>query len=168
LNRPTYLIGKTIAIMLLLGLLTLGPPLMLLIALTLADSGPDTVQEWMGEFVAIAAAGVMMSAFYTAVSMAVSAATDRKGAAVATTIGVLVGSTAVANSVVEAADQSQLFRLLSLQELPLELAFRIHGEVGSWSRFDLSDTELWVGAVGITAVCAAWIWFAYRRMLVRR
>ena len=41
LNRDTYLAAKVASIAAVLGTMTLGPPLLMLIAYTLADAGPD-------------------------------------------------------------------------------------------------------------------------------
>jgi ABC-2 type transport system permease protein len=168
LDRKTYLAGKTIAVSSILAIVTIGPPLLLLIALSLEDAGPDTWGEGFELAWHIIVSGAVMSAFFAAISMAVSATTDRKGAATATIIGVLVGSTAVANAVVEGGDQSEVFRLGDLLTLPFELASRIHGEEGEWARRDISTPMIWFTVLGIVALCAAWVWDRYRRMLVRR
>ena len=109
-----------------------------------------------------------MSAFYAAISMAISATTDRKGAATATIIGLMIGSLAITNAVVDGGDQSELWRLGDLASLPFELTSRIHGEEGEWASRDISTGLIWLVAVGIIAACAVWIWDRYRRMLVRR
>lgn len=168
LNRQTYLLGKTIAITSILAIVTIGPPLLLLIALSLEDSGPAGFSEGIGLALRIIAAGGLMSAFFAAISMAVSATTDRKGAATATTLGLLVGSTAVTSGLVEAGDLSPKIFLADLIALPLELAFRIHGEVGELSTQEASTSLMLLAAFGIIAACAAWVWDRYRRMLVRR
>ncbi len=168
LDRTTYLLGKTISIISILAIVTIGPPLLLLIALSLEDSGPATWGEGIGLGLKIIAAGGVMSAFFAAVSMAVSATTDRKGAATATTLGLLVGSTAVTNALIEGGDLSPRIHLADLLSLPFELAFRIHGEEGAWSQRDLSTSLMWLAAVGIIAACSVWVWDRYRRMLVRR
>lgn len=168
LNRQTYLIGKTIAITSILAIVTIGPPLLLLIALSLEDAGPSGFGEGIGLALRIIAAGGLMSAFFAAISMAVSATTDRKGAATATTLGLLVGSTAVTSGLVEAGELSPKIFLADLISLPLELSFRIHGEVGEWSTREVSTSLMVLAALGIIAACAAWVWDRYRRMLVRR
>ncbi|MEM7272996.1 MAG: ABC transporter permease subunit [Actinomycetota bacterium] len=168
LDRRSYLLGKTLAISSILAIVTIGPPLLLLIALSLADSGPDGFVEGIEIGLRIIGAGALMSAFFASISMAVSATTDRRGAATATILGLLVGSTAVANGLVEAGDQSNLFLLGDLVSLPLELTFRIHQETGDWTANEVSTGAMTLAAVGIIAACSAWIWDRYRRMLVRR
>lgn len=168
LDRTTYLAGKTIAISSILAAVTIGPPLLLLIALSLEDSGPESWGAGIELAWQIILSGGVMSAFFAALSMAVSATTDRKGAATATIIGAMVGSAAVANAVVEGGGQSELFRLGDLLNLPFELASRIHGEEGEWAARDISTPLIWLTVLGIIALCAAWVWDRYRRMLVRR
>jgi len=168
LNRRTYLLGKTIAITSILAIVTIGPPLLLLIALSLEDAGPASWSEGLGLGIRIIAAGGVMSAFYAAISMAVSATTDRKGAATATTLGLLIGSAAVTNGLVEGGDLSTKVYLGNLLAMPLELAFRIHGETGDWTARQVSTSLMALAAAGIIAACSAWVWDRYRRMLVRR
>lgn len=168
LDRRTYLLGKSIAVFAILALVTIGPPLLLLIGLSLVDAGPDGWIDGLRLAYRIILSGSVMSMFFAAISMAVSATTDRRAAATATIIGVLVGSSVVANVLVEQADQSNNFLLGDLLSLPFELTSRIHGEVGEWSTSTISTGMLWLGAIGTIAICAAWIWDRYRRMLVRR
>lgn len=168
LDRVSYLLGKTIAISLILAIVTIGPPLLLLIALSLEDSGPGSWSEGIGLAFKIVAAGGVMSAFFASISMAVSATTDRKGAATATILGILVGSSGVANGLVEGGEQPKLLLLGDLLTLPFELAFRIHGERGDWQPSDISTSVMWLTAIGVIVVCSAWVWDRYRRMLVRR
>lgn len=168
LDRRSYLLGKTIAVSSILAIVTIGPPLLLLIALSLEDAGPPTWGEGIRLGLRIILAGGVMSAIFASISMAVSATTDRKGAATATTLGLLVGSTIVANGLVEGGDLNPLLRLGDLFSLPFELAFRIHGEQGEWTSRDVPTNLMWLAALGIVGVCVAWIWDRYRRMLVRR
>ena len=168
LDRRTYLLAKTAAVGLILAIITIGPPLLLLIALSLAEAGPDGFGEGIEIGLRIIVAGAMMSAFFAAVSMAVSATTDRRGAATASILGLLVGSTAVANGLVEGGGLSELFLLGDLIGLPLEMAFRIHDEVAEISEAEISTGVMALAVLGIIVACSAWIWDRYRRMLVRR
>lgn len=165
LDRTTYLLAKLLSVMAILAIVTIGPPLLLLIALSLEGSGPE---GWVNFFEAlgrILLSGVMISLFFSTLSMAVSATTDRKGAATATTLGVLVGSAVVGNTLVE-FDYSPKYRLMDLLGLPSELAFRIHDEAGNWR--DISSSLVWLTVVGIILACAGWVWLRYRSLLVRR
>ena len=108
----------------------------------------------------------MVSLFFSALSMAVSATTDRKGAATATTLGLFVGTAAVSNILVDNGYSTKNF-LYNVLLLPQELTFRIHGENSGNMRG--VDTELlWLALVGAIVACGLWVWLRYRQLLVRR
>ena len=90
-----------------------------------------------------------MSAFYAALSMAVSAATERKAVASASILGLLIGSAAVANGLVEGGGLDARILLADLGALPRELTYRIHNEFGAWPPRDISDGLIWLTAVGV-------------------
>jgi ABC-2 type transport system permease protein len=168
LDRRTYLIAKALAVAIMLGIVTIGPPLFLMIALAFEGSGPDGFLGTLGAGARIIAAGAMMSTVYTAVSFAVSASTERSGAATAGTLGLLVGSSALVNITAENTDVSENIRLGSLLELPTELAFRIHGEVGEWQPDDISTMAMALAVVAIVGLSSVWVWSRYGPLLVRR
>ncbi len=168
LTRQTYLAAKTLAISIILTIVTIGPPLLLLIALSLEDAGPDGWGAGLTLAYRIIVSGIVLSAVYAAVSMAVSATTERKGIATATTLGLLVTSTVVTNLLIEETGVSPWLHLADLPTLPLELAFRIHGERGEWGTTEVSTPLLWLAFVVIVGGSAAWIWNSYRRMLVQK
>lgn len=165
LDRTTYLLAKLGAIVTLLAIVTIGPPLFMLIALGLEGSGTDGWADFFVIGAKILLAGGMMSLFFAAVSMAVSSSTDRNGAATATTLGLFVGSGIIANSLVESG-RSENYHLVSILGLPQELAFRLHSEPGNWVGVDTS--LIWLTVIGVTVACAAWVWWRYHLMLVRR
>ena len=53
-------------------------------------------------------------------------------------------------------------------ELPRALIFRIHGESGGWPPSDNPTWTLTLAWLVWTGAAVAWIWFRYRRLLVRR
>jgi ABC-2 type transport system permease protein len=166
LDRTTYLLAKLLAIMTLLALVTVGPPLLLLIALSIEGSGPDGIVDFLKVLWRIALSGIMVSLFFSAISMAVSATTDRKGAATATTLGLFVGTAAVSNILVDNGYSTKNL-LYNILLLPQELTFRIHDENSGNMRG--VDTELlWLALVGAIIACGAWVWLRYRQLLVRR
>ena len=165
LDRTTYLLAKLLSVMAILAIVTIGPPLLLLIALSLEGSGPDGWVDFFSVLARIVGSGLMVSLFFSVLSMAVSATTDRKGAATAATLGVLVGSTTVANILVD-FDYSRNFYLMDLLSLPTELAYRIHGEQGGWR--DIETSLVWLAVLGVIVACGSWVWLRYRSLLVRR
>jgi ABC-2 type transport system permease protein len=168
LDRRSYLLGKTLAIASILAVVTIGPPLLLLIALSLEDSGPDTFGGFLSTAGRIIAAGAVMSALYAAISMAVSATTDRKAAATASIIGVLIGSAAISGVLVDGGELSNQWYLGNLLGLPVELAARIHSETGDAIYRDVSTAAIVAVMAGIVGGCGVWVWYRYRQMLVRR
>jgi ABC-2 type transport system permease protein len=139
-----------------------------MIALWLEGSGPSGLTEFLQDGGRIIASGAMMAAVYTAVSFGVSAATDRTGTAIASTIGLLVGSSTIASILAETTDVSSSVRLLNLLTLPVELAFRIHGELGSAGWRAVSTTNMWLAVLAIVTLSAVWVWSRYGPLLVRR
>jgi ABC-2 type transport system permease protein len=168
LDRTTYLLSKAAAVLGILAIVTLGPPLLMLVALTLEGSGPDGVGDFFTLLLRIVAAGLAVSASQTALSLAVSATTDRRAAATATIVGILIGSAAITGALTEGADFAPWIQLGNLFALPLELVFRIHGEVGNWSESDVPTWSMVAAQVAWVTLATAWIWDRYRRLTVRR
>ncbi len=166
LQRDTYLVAKVAAVMGTLMIVTLGPPLLLLIAYTFEGSGPGGIADWLVLFLRIVASGVAISAIFAAVSLAASSLTDRRAFASVGVILVLLGSSAVVSSLVEAAEMSTNLRLFDLLAMPFELVQRIYGEPGDFPEI---ETTWVVGAnVGWTLFGASVMWLRYRRLAVSR
>ncbi len=168
LDRRSYLGAKAISVAIMLGIVTIGPPLFLMIALVLEGSGPEGVDGFFKVGGQIILGGLVLAIVYTAVSFAVSAATDRVGTAIAATLGLLVGSSVLANVVVNTTDVTNNVLMLDLLQLPTELAFRIHGEIGNEEWLSISTTNLWLACIGIAIASALWVWSRYGPLLVRR
>ncbi len=168
LDRRSYLVSKAIAISIMLGIITVGPPLFLMIALVLEGSGPDTVGEFLTTGLRIIGSGIMMSAFYTAISFAVAAATDRAGTAIAAILGLLFGSGAIITIITETTQVDSNIRLLNFLNMPGQLGFRIHGEAGSLDWLQVSTSSMWLAFFGILLGSTLWIWSRYGPLLVRR
>jgi ABC-2 type transport system permease protein len=130
LDRDTYLLGKAIAIATALSLVCLGPPLLLLLANVLQSQGPDGAGDILLALVRVIAAGVVLTVFYTGVTMGVASLTDRKTVATAGIILIFLVSIMVTGilSVSGAPEGSQA---VSPTYLSLDLASRVHGESGN-------------------------------------
>ncbi len=172
LNRPSYLLGKALATLILLLLVTLGPPLLMLIAFTLESTGPDGFVEWIEVFAKIVLSSLVMGAMFAVVAMAVSAATDRWVVATAAVILIMPGSAIVTDVLVNEADLNSALRLFNIPNLPRELIFRIHGEATGgaslWRPQENSTWTLWAAWFGYIATGVGFIWARYRKLLVRR
>lgn len=169
LDRPLYLIGKALTVLALLLVVTLGPPLLMLIAYSLESVGPDGFVAWMSTLFDIVMSSVVMGALFAAVSLAVSSVTDRTAVATATVLALFPGSAIVSDVLVDVAELDPTFRLLNVANLPREIIFRLHDERGLWN--PASDNPTWT----LWAAWAAWtlgslmfVWLRYRKLLVRR
>lgn len=168
LNRPTYLIGKGLAVLVLLMIVTVGPPLLMLIAFSLESSGPDGVVDWIRVFLRILAGSLVMGVLFTAIGLAISATTDRVVVATATVLALMPASAVATDLLVDFAELTPHLRLANLPNLPRELIFRIHGERGLWGTNTNPTWTLWLAFAAWTSAALGFIWVNYRRLLVRR
>jgi ABC-2 type transport system permease protein len=168
LTRPFYLVGKAIAVFLLLLLVTLGPPLLMLIAFSLQNLGPAGFGAWISTLAKIVVSSAVLGLLYTAVSMAIAATTDRLAVATATTLALIPGSAIITDVLVTEADINPALRLANLLFLPRALIFRIHGERGGWPPVENPTWTLALAWALWTGLAVGWIWYRYRNLLVRR
>ena len=168
LSRDTYLVAKFAAVAAVLGTMTLGPPLLLLIAYTLAASGPDGVDGWLIELGRILASGTAVAVFWTALSLALSSLTTRRSLA---SVGIFVGllaSSAVGDGLAEGAEIGDSFALFNLIGLPFEAVSRIFGEVEPEGA-PLNQVDTWAIYMTLVGLIVAFGWFArwrYQRIEV--
>jgi ABC-2 type transport system permease protein len=166
LTRTTYLVAKALAIASVLLLVTLGPPLVLLLGRVVQGEGPDGPAGFLSVFARIAAAGVTMSVFYTAVSMAVASLTDRRAFAGGGTLLAIIGSGVLANVFVAALKLSEAFFLFSLNAPPLEAVAHIYGETGDFGA--VTWPEVVAAVVLWSAAGLGLCWWRYQRLRVTR
>lgn len=168
LNRATYLLGKAIAVLLLLLIVTFGPPMVMLIAFSLENSGPDGFVEWMKVFGQIFAGSAAMGVVFASIGLAISASTDRVVVATATILAVLPASAIATDVLVVEAELTPHLRLANLPNLPREIIFRIHGESGLWGPTDNPTWTVYLAGAAWVALSLSFVWLRYRRLLVRR
>jgi ABC-2 type transport system permease protein len=130
LTRSTYLLAKAMAVAAALLLVTVGPPLLLLIGLALQNYGPRGFSAFMETLGQVLITGVALSAMFGAVSLAIPSLTDRRGFASAGSLLLIVGSGIVAGILAFGLRASTNFELLALNRLPFELALRIFTDHG--------------------------------------
>jgi ABC-2 type transport system permease protein len=173
LTRATYLVSKATSVLVVLAIVTLGPPLFLLIAYVLVGTGPDGPVEVAKLALQIVAAGLLISAFYTSLSLAVASITDRRAAASAAIVVILLLSSVVTGVLVEGADATPYLLLADLFFLPFQAVFFIFGEATS----DAGGEPLYdeITAPVTYAACALWILIStlvvairYDRLVVTR
>jgi ABC-2 type transport system permease protein len=169
LDRNSYLAAKAVSVVALLALVTLGPPLLMLVAFTLIGRGPDGPAELLRLFGQILLGGAVVALLQASLSLAVSSTTTRKAAASAGVILFLLASAAVSDALVKGADASPDLFCLNLFQLPFELVRRIYGDVSP----DLAVASIPTGTL-VTAY-AAWTiafagftWLRYRKVTADR
>lgn len=167
LDRMTYLLAKGGAVVTALAVVTIGPPLLMLVAYTIEGVGPDTVGELLAVLWRILVSGALIAGVYTSLSLAISSFTDRNGFASAGVILVLLLSSAVANGLVEGAGAPEWIRCLDLVNIPIELVMRIH-DTAPPTFPDLSTGTLVAANVGWTALFLAIVVWRYQRLEVTR
>jgi ABC-2 type transport system permease protein len=166
LNRQTYLLAKVAAVMSILLLVTTGPPLLFLLGVSLQNAGPVGVAGFLGAFGRIAAAGLVLAAVYTALSLGVSSLTDRRAFASGATLLVLFGLGVVAGILHFGLGGPVWLMLLSVQRMPFELVQRIFGRPGFFP--DLTMAGLIGAHVVYVGTGAAVCWYRYRSLQVTR
>ena len=166
LTRNTYLVAKVLAVVPVLAIVTLGPPLLLLVGLTFADAGPTGFGDFLLLLLRMAVGAVAISALYTALSLAAASLTDRRAVASAAVILVLLVSSVATAVLVEDLGANANLYLLNLFFIPFELVQRIYGHVGGEPQ--LSTVALVAANAGWTLVAAAVVRWRYARLTVTR
>ncbi|MEA3019963.1 MAG: type transport system permease protein [Actinomycetota bacterium] len=166
LTRETYLLAKVLAVLPVLALVTIGPQLLLLIGRTLVSSGPSSALDFLALLGQAVVAGAVVSALYTALSLAAASLTDRRAVASAGVILLLLVSSAVTSALVNGAGSDQRIYLLNGFRLPFELVQRIYGEPGGLPGIGTSSLVAAVVA-WIAASCGIVVW-RYRKLTVAR
>ncbi len=128
LTRDSYLGAKAAATVSVISLVTVGPPLLMLIAYVLQGVGPDGPAGVAATFARIVGSGLLLAVLYAAVSMGVSSLTDRKAFATAALLLLVVVSTIFIGVVVEVADLAGDVHSASLVTGPFNLVQLVHGE----------------------------------------
>jgi ABC-2 type transport system permease protein len=172
-SRAGYVAAKAVSVYSVLLLVTLGPQLLLVVALTLEDAGPSGVDGFFTTLARIAASGLVLSLFLGTLALAVSSITDRKAFA---SVGFLVFAlvTSVAAGILYDDGKGVTWAgVLSITGLPLETVFRIFAVParcrGRGSCDELLYPELSTVAVAGAALAwfvaaAAVVWGRYREV----
>jgi ABC-2 type transport system permease protein len=169
LTRTSYLAAKAVAVVALLALVTLGPPLLMLVAFTLIGQGPDGPVALVELFGKMLLGGAVVALLQASLSLAVSSTTTRKAAASAGVILILLASTAVSDALVNGAEAAPELFCLNLLQLPFELVRRIYGDVSPDLAVASIPTGTLVAAyVAWTAAFGMFTWVRYRRVAVDR
>jgi ABC-2 type transport system permease protein len=169
LTRTSYLAAKAVAVMGVLALVTLGPPLFLLLARTIAGTGPSGPGAIVDLLWKMVVSGVVIAALQAALSLGVASFTTRRAAASAAIILILVGSAAVSETLLDTGNTGAEVFLLNLFALPFELVHRIYGGPPGVDKASTLSTGVLVAAyLGWTLLFATIAWLRYRRVEVTR
>lgn len=169
LNRGSYLVSKAIAVIGILALVTLGPPLLMLGAFTLIGMGPDGPAELGRLFVKMLVGGAVVALLQASLSLAVSSTTTRKAAASAGVILLLLASAAVSEALVNGAEASPDLFCLNLLQLPFELVRRIYGDTSPDASIAAVPTATLVIAYVVWTVgFGVFTWIRYRSVRADR
>jgi ABC-2 type transport system permease protein len=99
-TRLDYVLAKLVALALVICLIALVPLLTLFVGNVITAAHATTyLRQHLGDLARIVAAGVTLTAFFTAVSLAAASLTERRSAAIAGLLGTFLGSAAVADSI---------------------------------------------------------------------
>ncbi|QGG94677.1 ABC-2 transporter permease [Actinomarinicola tropica] len=167
LDRMTYLASKALAVVASLAVVTIGPPLLMLLAFTIEGSGPDGVGDVLAILWRILVSGTVVAGVYTSLSLAIASLTDRNGFASAAVILALFLSGAVASALVDGAGASETFRVVDLLNIPLELVLRIY-DTAPPNFPEIATGTLVAANVAWTALFLGIVVWRYRRLEVTR
>jgi ABC-2 type transport system permease protein len=164
-TRLSYVASKVGAVLGLLAIATLGPPLLMVVAFILQGQGPDGPLNVVTLLLRVLVSGTLVAAVYTSVSLGISSLTDRRAIASAATLLTIVGTAAVSGVLVDGVGLPSWLYMWNLSAAPFELVRHIFGERG----------ELAVGVVPLVVGNLFWIvlgmgtiWWRYRRIEVTK
>jgi ABC-2 type transport system permease protein len=170
LSRSSYLFAKALAVMAAVALVTVGPPVVYLVGLTLNEHGPDGFGAFLIVLGQVLLSGLAVAAMPVSLSLAVSSTTTRRAAASISIIMILSASSAIVAILVYAARFDSNFLVLDLLFLPFEVVFRIFGEgqhlTPEWAV--VSDLTVYAAYLAATAAFSFFVWNRYRRIEVSR
>jgi ABC-2 type transport system permease protein len=166
LTRDTYLAMKAAAVASVIGVVTLGPPVLLLIGYSFVDLGPGWPGEGLLLAVRIVAAGLAVALWYTGLALVASALTARRAVASAGIVLAALVSAAVVGVLVNGAGFSPWLRLLDVYNLPFEVVRRLYGEPGSFP--ELSTAPLIAAFVAAVVAMGVVVRIVYSRLSVTK
>ncbi len=167
LTRDTYLLAKALAVGGLLAVTTIGPPLLLLVANTLQGLGPDGPGDLLLVLVRVLAAGTVLAAFFTGLTLVASSFTDRRAVASGGIILFLFATHTAIVALVEAAELDERLYLLNLFVIPFELTTRIYGDNND-EAINVTTTSLVAANLAWVLLCGWVLRWRYQRLRVTR
>ena len=164
LDRTTYLLANAGALMAVLLVVTLGPPLLAQVGFALLGvPGPALPLT----LVRILASGLVLSTLFGTVGIAGASLTDRRGFASAGIFLGLIGLGIVTGVLSAALDAPGVVQVIDVVSLGFSLVARIHGSGGGPSG-DVATVVLVLGMLAWVVGLAALVHWRYRRLAVVR
>lgn len=164
LDRTTYLLANAGALVGVLFVVTLGPPLLVQVGFALLGMpGPALPLVLLR----IVASGLVLSVLFGMVGIAGASLTDRRGFASAGIFLGLIGLGIVAGVLTAALDLPAVVQVLDVVALGTTLVFRIHGS-GGGALPDVATPVLVLGTLAWVGGLAALVHWRYRRLAVVR
>ena len=168
LDRDTYLVAKFGAIVAFLAIVTIGPALVFVIGLVLLGTGPDGLVAVLLEIGRVIASGLLMSAVFATVGLAIASLTDRRGAAAGFIVLFLMASQALVRGlVINGLGLSPSFIALDMPAVTLEAVERLYGT----ANIDTPGAPTWLVYAAVAAWLvggAAFVRWRYHRLQVTR
>jgi ABC-2 type transport system permease protein len=167
LSRLSYVVAKFAAVFTVLCAVTLGPVVLLLIGKSFLDVGPAFV-DLPVLLLRVFGAGIALSAFFAAVSLAIASMTDRKGFASAGFVLLAVVTQVIGRvlGVNGRFGEEKVGVLISVLRTPSILAQQIYGQTAERVSFGLVPTVLAFSAMLIVALAV--LVLRYRKLEVTR
>ena len=174
LSRLSYVLAKFAAVFTVLCAVTLGPVVLLVIAKSFLDVGPALV-DLPVLLLRVFGAGIALSAFFSAVSLAIASMTDRKGFAsagfvllsiVTQVVGAVLGRLGTGFSESRRFSEIKPGILVSVVRTPSIFAEQIYGKTVEQISFGLVPTM--VAFFAMLFVALAVLVLRYRKLEVTR
>jgi ABC-2 type transport system permease protein len=160
-TRSDYLLAKLAALLAVVGLIALVPLVVLFVGNTLtADSAATYLRHNLDDLGRILLAGSVLTVFYSLVALAAASLTDRRAVATAGLLGVLLGTSALANILFFTArfDGRRWVAFLSLSGLPGRFVDWLFGDgfdPGSMAEQAGFTGPAYLAAMAVVAAAAA-------------
>jgi ABC-2 type transport system permease protein len=166
LTRDSYLAMKAAAVVTVISVVTLGPPVLLLIGYSFVDLGPGWPTDGLVLLGRIVAAAAAVAVWYTALGLVVSSLTDRRAFASAGIVLAALVSASAVGALVDGAELTPWLRLVDVFNLPFEVVRRIYGEEGEYP--ELGTAALMATFVALVAGAAVFVRQQYQRLVVTK
>ncbi|NNE74191.1 MAG: ABC transporter permease [Acidimicrobiales bacterium] len=169
LDRTTYVIAKAASVVVVLLSMTMLPQLFLLLANTIAGTGPS-FGEFFKLLVQIIGSGIMTGVFFAGLSLAIATLTPRRSFATGAILMTLLISTVAVQAIVESTDSWTGLGLLNFGSLPFAASTRLFGEDGGGGAGlnDLSDPLVILATMAFGLAGLAFTWWRYQTIEVDR